>query len=397
MLKREIYLSRIRGFYDSDLIKILVGIRRCGKSVILKQIMDELRDKNIDENHIIYVNFEFIEFEELQNYRKLNEYIKEKIVDKNKYYVFLDEIQKVEKFEEVVNSLRASIENISIFITGSNSKLLSNELSTVLSGRYVLFNIYPLSYKEFIELTNKNGKLEETFWDFVKWGGLPNRTQFTDESNIKDYLHSVFDSIILRDVVERLGLKDTVLFDLLLQYVVDTTGRQFSAENVIKFLKNEGKSVSTETVYIYLDALCKALMIKKIYRYDIHGKAILKTLNKYYMTDLGIAQIKNNNFEINKSFAIENVVYNELLERGYDVYIGKTKDGEIDFIATKTEEKIYFQVTYLLESEKVQNREFGAFKEIEDNYPKYVLSLDKTNFSRDGIIHKNIIDWLLEK
>lgn len=397
MLKREIYLSRIRGFYDSNLVKILVGIRRCGKSVILKQIMDELREKNVDENHIIYVNFEFIEFEELQNYKKLNEYIKEKIVDKNKYYVFLDEIQKVEKFEDVVNSLRASIENISIFITGSNSKLLSNELSTVLSGRYVLFNIYPLSYKEFIELTNKNGNLEETFWDFVKWGGLPNRTQFTDESNIKDYLHSVFDSIILRDVVERLSLKDTVLFDLLLQYVVDTTGRQFSAENVIKFLKKEGKSVSTETVYIYLDALCKALMIKKIYRYDIHGKAILKTLNKYYMTDLGIAQIKNNNFEINKSFAIENVVYNELLERGYDVYIGKTKDGEIDFIATRTDEKVYIQVTYLLESEKVQNREFGAFKEIEDNYPKYVLSLDKTDFSRDGIIHKNIIDWLLEK
>ena len=397
MLKREMYLSRIRGFYDSDLVKILVGIRRCGKSVILKQIMNELKEKQIDENHIIYVNFELIEFEELQNYKKLNAYIKERIVDSDKYYVFLDEIQKVEKFEDVVNSLRASIDNISIFITGSNSKLLSNELSTVLSGRYVLFNIYPLSYKEFIELAKKDAKSEETFWDFVKWGGLPNRTQFTDESNIKDYLHSVFDSIILRDVVERLGLKDTILFDLLLQYIVDTTGRQFSAENVIKFLKNEGKSISTETLYIYLDALCKALMIKKIYRYDIHGKAILKTLNKYYMTDLGIAQIKNNNFEINKSFAIENVVYNELLERGYDVYIGKTKDGEIDFIATKTGEKVYFQVTYLLQNDKVENREFGAFKEIEDNYPKYVLSLDKADFSRDGIIHKNIIDWLLEK
>lgn len=397
MLKREMYLSRIRGFYDSDLVKILVGIRRCGKSVILKQIMNELKEKGIDEKHIIYVNFEFIEFEELQDYKKLNTYIKEKIVDDNKYYVFLDEIQKVEKFEDVVNSLRASIDNISIFITGSNSKLLSNELSTVLSGRYVLFNIYPLSYKEFIELTGKDAKSEETFWDFVKWGGLPNRTQFTEESNIQDYLHSVFDSIILRDVVERLGLKDTTLFDLLLQYIVDTTGRQFSAENVIKFLKNEGKSVSTETLYMYLDALCKALMIKKIYRYDIHGKAILKTLNKYYMTDLGIAQIKNNNFEINKSFAIENVVYNELLERGYEVYIGKTKNGEIDFIATKTEEKLYFQVAYLLESDKVQNREFGAFKEIEDNYPKYVLSLDRADFSRNGIIHKNIIDWLLEK
>ena len=219
MLKREIYLSRIRGFYDSDLVKILVGIRRCGKSVILKQIMNELKEKNIDEKHIVYVNFEFIEFEELQDYKKLNTYIKEKIVDDRKYYIFLDEIQKVEKFEDVVNSLRASIDNISIFITGSNSKLLSNELSTVLSGRYVLFNIYPLSYKEFIEITNKEPKSEETFWNFVKWGGLPNRTQFTDESNIKDYLHSVFDSIILRDVVERLGLKDTVLFDLLLQYI----------------------------------------------------------------------------------------------------------------------------------------------------------------------------------
>lgn len=397
MLKREMYLSRIRGFYDSDLVKILVGIRRCGKSVILKQIMDELKEKGVDNEHIIYVNFEFIEYEELQDYKKLNKYIKEKIVNEKKYYVFLDEIQKVSKFEEVVNSLRASIENISIFITGSNSKLLSNELSTVLSGRYVLFNIYPLSYKEFIELTGKDGKSDETFWNFVKWGGLPNRTQFIDESNIKDYLHSVFDSIILRDVVDRLGLKDTVLFDLLLQYVVDITGREFSAENVMKFLKSEGKAVSTETLYIYLDALCKALMMKKIYRYDMHGKAILKTLNKYYMTDLGIAQIKNNNFEINKSFAIENVVYNELLIRGYDVYIGKTKEGEIDFIATNYEEKLYFQVAYLLEQPKTEVREFGAYKEIKDNYPKYVLSLDKADFSKDGIIHKNIIDWLLEK
>lgn len=397
MLKREMYLSRIRGFYDSDFIKILVGIRRCGKSVILKQIMQELREKGIDEEHIVYVNYKFIEFEELQDCKKLNTYIKEKIRDNQKYYLFLDEIQKVDKFEEVVNSLRASIDNISIFITGSNSKLLSNELSTVLSGRYVLFNIYPLSYQEFIELTGKEAKSEETFWDFVKWGGLPNRTQFTKESNIKDYLHSVFDSIILRDVVERLGLKDTILFDLLLQYIVDITGREFSAENVIRFLKSEGKSVSTETLYVYLDALCKALVIKKIYRYDIHGKAVLKTLNKYYMTDLGIAQIKNNNFEINKSFAIENIVYNELLVRGYDVYIGKTKEGEIDFIATNDKEKLYFQVAYLLKEPKTEIREFGVYKEIEDNYPKYVLSLDKADFSRDGIIHKNIISWLLEK
>ena len=397
MLKREVYLSRIRGFYDSDLVKILVGIRRCGKSVILNQIVDEIKEKGVEENHIIYINFELIEYEELQDYKKLNKYIKDNIKDNKMYYIFLDEIQRVDKFETVVNSLRASLKNISIFITGSNSKLLSNELSTVLSGRYVLFNIYPLSYKEFTELTKKDAKSEETFWDFVKWGGLPNRTQFTNENNIKDYLHSVFDSIILRDVVERLGLKDIVLFNLLLQYVVDTTGREFSAENIIKYLKSEGKSISTETLYVYLDALCKALIIKKIYRYDIHGKAILKTLNKYYMTDLGIAQIKNNNFEINKCFAIENVVYNELLERGYDVYIGKTKKGEIDFIATKTDEKSYFQVAYSLENESVIEREFGAYNGIDDDVPKYVLSLDKKDLSRNGIIHKNIIDWLLEK
>ena len=397
MLKREIYLSRIRGFYNSDLVKILVGIRRCGKSVILKQIITELKEQGIDDEHIIYINFEFIEYENLQDYKELNKYIKEKIRDEKKYYVFLDEIQKVDKFEEVVNSLRASIDNISIFITGSNSKLLSNELSTVLSGRYVLFNIYPLSYKEFVEITGKDGKNEETFWDFVKWGGLPNRTQFTDENNIKDYLHSVFDYIILRDVVDRLGLKDTILFNLLLQYIVDITGREFSAENIIKFLKSEGKLVSTETIYLYLDALCKALMIRKIYRYDIHGKAILKTLNKYYMTDLGIAQIKNNNFEINKCYAIENVVYNELLIRGYEVYIGKTRNGEIDFIATNDKEKLYFQIAYLLDQPKTLDREFGAYKDVKDDCSKYVLSLDKTDFSRDGIIHKNIIDWLLEK
>ena len=397
MIKRELYLSRIRGFYDSDLVKILVGIRRCGKSVILNQIIDEIKEKNCDAGHIIYINFEYIEYEELKDYKKLNKYIKDKIKDAKKYYIFLDEIQKVDKFEEVVNSLRASTSNTSIFITGSNSKLLSQELSTVLSGRYVLFNIYPLSYREFIELSKKNPKDEETFWNFVKWGGLPNRCQFEDEGNIKDYLHSVFDSIILRDVVDRLGLKDTILFNLLLQYVVDTTGREFSADNVIRFLKSEGKNVSTETLYMYLDALCKALIIKKIYRYDIHGKALLKTLNKYYMTDLGIAQIKNTDFEINKSFAIENVVYNELLQRGYDVYIGKTRTGEIDFIATKDNIKEYYQVAYLLKDDEVIQREFGAYKGINDDYPKYVLSLDKKDYSQDGIIHKNIIDWLLEE
>ena len=399
MLLREDYLSKIRGFYDSNLIKILVGIRRCGKSVILNQIIEELKDKrNVDEEHIIFINFEFIEFEDLLDYKKLNKYIKDKIKDNKIYYLFLDEVQNVDEFERVVNSLRASIKNISIFLTGSNSKMLSDELSSVLSGRYVLFNINPLSYKEYVLLTNKDGYDLDTFWDYAKWGGLPNRCEFTNIIDIKNYLHSVYDSIILRDVVKRLNLKDTILFDMILQYIIETAGREFSADNIIKYLENENKKISNETLYNYIDALCKALIIKKVYRYDIAGKGVLKTLNKYYATDLGIAQIKNNNPEFKNYIILENIVYNELINRNYEVYIGKTKTGEVDFLAKKDGNIKYFQVTYEMNDNiDTIEREFGAFKKIEDNYPKYVISLDKVDLSRDGIIHLNLIVFLLSE
>lgn len=397
MLLRENYLSKIRGFYDSDLIKILVGIRRCGKSVILNQIIDELKEKrNVDEEHIIFVNFEFIEYEELLDYKNLNKYVKGKIKDDKIYYLFLDEVQNVNDFEKVVNSLRASIKNISIFLTGSNSKMLSDELSTVLSGRYVLFNINPLSYKEYILLTNKNGYDMDTFWDYARWGGLPNRCEFTNEIDLKNYLHSVYDSIILRDVLKRLNIKDSLLFDMILQYLIETMGREFSADNVIKFLESENKKISKETLYNYIDALCKALIIKRVYRYDIAGKSVLKTLNKYYATDLGIAQIKNNNPEFKNYIVLENIVYNELINRDYEVYIGKTRNGEVDFIAKKDGDIKYIQVTYEMNGhDDTIQREFGAYKVINDNYPKYVISLDKVNLSRDGIIHLNLLDFLL--
>lgn len=394
MLKRELYLKKIRDFYDSNLIKILVGIRRSGKSVILEQIIEEIKDKDVDKEHIIYINFEYIEFEELTDYKILNKYIKEKITDDSKYYLFFDEIQNVENFEKVINSLRAS-QNVSIFITGSNSRLLSEELSTVLSGRYVSFKINPLSYKEVLELLEVKDSNEEIFENFMKWGSLPNRFEFKNENAIKNYLYGVFDSIILRDVVERLKIRDTALFNLILQYIIDTIGREFSAENIINFLKNEGRDVSTLTIYSYLDALCKALLIRKVFRYDVHGKAVLKTLNKYYVTDLGIAQIKNNKTEVDKSYAIENIVYNELIIKGYDVYTGKTKKGEIDFVATKPDKKIYIQVAFSIPNEETKNREFGAFNEIKDNYPKYVISLDKLKYEYNGIKHINLINFLL--
>ena len=397
MLIRENYLSRIRGFYDSDLIKILVGIRRCGKSVILNQIIEELKSKKkIDNEHIIFINFEFIEYEDLLDYKELNKYIKDKIKDDKIYYLFLDEIQNVDKFEKVINSLRASIKNVSIFITGSNSKLLSDELSTVLSGRYVIFNINPLSYKEFILLTGKDGYDMNSFWNYARWGGLPNRCEFSNEIDIKNYLHSVYDSIILRDVVKRLNLKDVTLFDMILQYLIDTVGREFSADNIIKFLESEYKKVSKETLYVYIEALCKALILKKVYRYDISGKTVLKTLNKYYATDLGIAQIKNNNPEFKSYIVLENIVYNELINRNYDVYIGKTKNGEVDFLAKKDGETKYIQITYEMNGrEETIEREFGAYKSIDDSYPKYVISLDKVDLSRNGITHLNLIDFLL--
>ena len=398
MLKRELYLAKIRGFYHSNLIKVLVGIRRCGKSVILEQIENELREKEkVDAEHIIFINFEYIEYEELLDYKKLNNYIKERIKDNKTYYIFLDEIQNVDNFEKTVNSLRASLKNVSIFLTGSNSKLLSDELSTVLSGRYVLININPLSYKEYISLTNKDGYDLNNFWDYAKWGGLPNRCEFTNEIDIKNYLISVYDSIVLRDVVKRLNLKDTILFDKILQYLIETTGREFSSKNIIDYLANKNKNVSKETLYTYIDALCKALIIKKVYRYDITGKNILKTLNKYYATDLGIAQIKNNKPELEKYIILENVVYNELINREYEVFIGKTRNSEVDFIAKKDGQVKYIQVTYEMNNEQTMEREFGAFKSISDDNPKYIISLDKTNLTKDGIIHLNLIDFLLKE
>ena len=397
MLIRESYLSKIRGFYHSDLIKILVGIRRCGKSVILNQIIQELKDKEgIDNDHLIFINFEYIEFEDLLDYKNLNQYVKEKIKDNQMYYLFLDEVQNVNNFEKVVNSLRASISNISIFLTGSNSKMLSKELSSVLSGRYVLFNINPLSYQEYVHLTGKDGYDMDTFWDYAKWGGLPNRCFFNQVTDIKNYLYSVYDSIILRDVVNRLNLKDTFLFDMILQYLIETSGREFSADNIIKYLNQENKKISNETLYNYIDALCKALIIRKVYRYDISGKGVLKTLNKYYATDLGIAQIKNSKREFENYIVLENIVYNELINRDFEVYIGKTKNGEVDFLAKRDGIVKYIQVTYQMEgNDKTQEREFGAYKYIDDDYDKYVISLDKKDLSRDGIIHLNLIDFLL--
>lgn len=403
MLIRERYLKRIRPFYEKDLIKVITGIRRAGKSTLLLQIIDELKKSGIKEDKIIYVNFEDLNMAYIKNAEDLNKYVEEKIKSKGKYYLFFDEIQNVTNWEKAINSFKAT-KNVSIFITGSNSKLLSGELATLLSGRYVSFRVNPFSFKEVceyfkIDFKNKENrlKLEELFEDYYTWGGMPQRFSFDNEFEIKNYLSDLYNSIIVKDIITRYNVKDVELLNKFIQYLMATPGQQFSITNIVNFLKNEKRNVSNETIYNYLSYITEAYIINKARRYDMRGKKILSTNEKYYLTDLGLAQVKSINIDKALGGVLKNVVFNELINRGYDVLVGKTGDNEIDFIATYFDKRIYIQVAYILADEKVVEREIGVFNKVEDNFPKYVLTLDKLDFSRNGIIHKNIIDWLLEE
>ena len=399
MIIRERYLTKIRPFYDQDLIKVIMGIRRCGKSVLLLQIIDELKEKGIPESQIIYINFENEDYNFIKNDIDLHNYIKEKIINENKYYLFFDEIQNIKDWEKAINSFKAS-KNVSIFITGSNSDLLSGELATHLAGRYVSFKLYPLTFSEVCKLKNLNKKkdIEDAFDDYITWGGMPQRFVFTDEMQTRTYLSDVYDSIVLKDIIARFGIKDIDLFNRIVEYIVTTPSQNFSAESLSKYFANkDNREVSKVTLYNYLEYMTKAMLINKADRYDIRGKRILSGKYKYYLTDLGIGQVKNIGKRQQLGAYLENIVYNELISRGYDVKVGNLEKGEVDFIAIRFKEKVYIQVAYILADDSVIDREFGVYKEIQDNYPKYVLTMDKHDFSQNGIIHKNVIDWLLQE
>ncbi len=399
MLKREIYLSQIRPFYDQDLIKVITGIRRCGKSVILKHITEELKSNNIPESQIIYINFEYEDYSFIKNHTDLHNYVTEKIKTQDKYYLFFDEIQAVKEWEKAVNSFKAS-KNVSIFITGSNSDLLSGELATHLAGRYVSFKVYPFTLKEVCQLKNIQDKAEteELFKDYMIWGGLPQRFMLTDEYQVRTYLSDIYNSIIVKDIIARFKIKDLDLFNRIVEYIFTTPSQTFSAESLSKyFLSKDEREVSKTTLYNYLEYMIKAMVINKVDRYDVRGKRILTGKYKYYLTDLGLGSVMNAGKRPQMGAYLENIVYNELISRGYDVKVGGLPKGEIDFIATSHAERIYIQVAYILADDMVINREFGVYKDIDDNYPKYVLSMDKFDFSQNGIIHRNIIDWLLDK
>ncbi len=396
MVVREDYLEKIRPFYNSELVKVLLGIRRCGKSVLLKQIMEEIKASGVKETQILYINFEDFQFADICTAQKLYDYVKAHRAGEERYYLFFDEIQMVSEFERVINSFRATWD-VSIFITGSNSKLLSGELATYLSGRYVSFRIMPFSFKENCIIKQLDEPSEEDLNEYLKWGGMPQRYAMGTEEETSTMLKDLYNSIVLKDIVQRANAKDVDLLNRIIEYLMQTPSQTFSAKGIMNYFESINRRVSTETLYNYMEHIQNSMIASKARRYDIRGKQLLTTLDKYYLMDLGLGNIHNTGFKMEYGALLENVIYNELCRRGYEVYIGKFPNGEVDFVAMKGQQKEYYQVAFYLYDEAVSKREFGAFSQIPDNYPKYVISMDRMDFSRDGIIHKNALRFLMEK
>ena len=399
MIKREMYMSRIRPFIGTELIKVMTGIRRCGKSVMLELIKQELIESGVNPAQFISINFEDMNYAHLQTAKALHDEITKRAADLDgKIYLFFDEIQEVKDWEKCINSYRVSL-NCDIYITGSNAKLLSGELATYLGGRYVEFVIYPFSFAEFIELYKTvapDESIQKCFQKYLLAGGMPYlaNIRYADEPS-KQYLHDLFNSVQLKDIVKRNKIRDVDLLERIIAYVMANVGNTFSAASLAKFLKSEQRTVAPETILNYIKYCCDAYLFYQVKREDLQGKQILASNEKYYIADHGIreAVFGGNMKEIN--LTLENIVYLELLRRGYEVTVGRYGNKEIDFVCHKRDEKLYVQVTYLLASDETIQREFGAYDNIRDNFPKYVVSLDEFDMSRNGIKHRNIRDFLL--
>ena len=399
MIKREMYMSRIRPFIGGELIKVMTGIRRSGKSVMLELIKEELEESGVNPARFISVNFEDMGNAHLQTAKALHEEITRRASETGgKVYLFFDEIQEVKDWEKCVNSLRVTLD-CDIYITGSNARLLSSELATYLAGRYVEFVIYPFSFAEFLELYRSVMPTEETgrcFQKYLLFGGMPYlaNLRYADEPS-RQYLTDLFNSIQLKDIVKRNKVRDVDLLERNISYVMANVGTTFSANSLVKFFRNERRTVAVETVLNYMKYCCDAYLFYQVKRQDLQGKQILASNEKYYIADHGIreAVFGGNMRDIN--LVLENIVFMEFLRRGYSVTVGRTGDKEIDFVCDKRGEKLYVQVAYLLATEDTVNREFDVYDSVRDNFPKYVVSLDEFDMSRNGIKHRNIRDFLL--
>lgn len=401
MIKREKYIQKIRPFINKDLIKVLTGMRRSGKSVMLDLIKEELLSSEVDPSQFISINFENMNNTHLCDAVSLhNEIIKLSASIKGKTYLFFDEIQEVKNWEKCINSLRIELD-CDIYITGSNANLLSSELATYLAGRYVEFVIYPFSFSEFIELYNTihpGTTNQQLFNEYLMYGGMPYLANLNyNKEAVNRYLLDLFNSVELKDIVKRNKIRDIDILERILAFVTKNIGTTFSATSISKYLKNEGRSISPETILNYIKACVSAYLFYPVKRMDLRGKKILTVNEKYYIADHGIREAVYGGNQTDIQLVLENIVYMELLRRGYTIHIGKIDNKEIDFICEKQNNKIYIQVTYLLASQETIDREFKVYDTIKDNYPKYVLSLDPFNMSQNGIINRNIIDFLLEE
>ena len=399
MIKRELYMSRIRPFIGGELIKVVTGIRRSGKSVMLELVKQELLESGVGAEHFISINFEDMRNAHLCNAQSLHEEIlRLSSTIQGKAFLFFDEIQEVANWEKCINSLRVALD-CDIYITGSNAKLLSGELATYLGGRYVEFVIYPFSFSEFLELylpIFPQSSIQQCFQKYLVTGGMPylSNLQYADEPS-HQYLTDLFNSVMLKDIVKRNKVRDVDLLERILAFVTANVGTTFSATSLSKFLKSEHRTVAPETILNYIKYCCDAYLFYQVKRQDLQGKQLLATNEKYYIADHGIreAVFGGNMRDIN--LILENIVFMELLRRGYSVTVGKTGKKEVDFVCDKRGERIYIQVAYLLASEETIHREFDVYDSLRDHYPKYVVSLDEFDMSRNGIRHRNIRDFLL--
>lgn len=394
-------MRRIRPFIGTELVKVLTGIRRCGKSVMMGLIQEELLSSGVDSSQIISINFENMSNAPFCTAAALHDEIVRRTAGiKGKVYLFFDEIQEVEAWEKCINSFRVELD-CDIYITGSNAKLLSGELATYLAGRYVEFVIYPFSFAEFVELyhtIHPEADTRQCFNQYLTLGGMPYLANLRyDETASRQYLRDLFNSVELKDIVKRNNVRDVDMLERIIAYVTANIGTVFSSTAISKYLKSEGRSVAPETVLGYLKACTDAFLFYQVKRQDIQGKKILTVNEKYYVADHGVreAVFGGNLRDIN--LVLENIVYMELLRRGYTVTVGKVGDKEIDFVCEQQGRKLYIQVAYLLASEETIQREFGVYSRIRDNFPKYVVTLDEFDMSRDGIKHCNIRDFLLQE
>lgn len=399
MISREIYMKRIRPFINSELIKVFTGIRRSGKSVMLELVKNELKKSGVSDKKFLCINFEQFSNSELLDAKILHKRIVEfqKSAD-GKIYLFFDEIQEVDGWEKCINSCRVDFD-CDIYITGSNAKLLSGELATYLAGRYVEFVIYPFSFAEFLEMNcQKNSQIDKSacFTAFLKTGGMPFLANFFGDDSAKNqYLMDIYNSVVLKDVVKRNNIRDVDTLERIIAYAFSNIGHIFSATSLSKYFKSEKRNISHDTILNYLKFCADAFLIYKISRYDLEGKKVLTVNEKYYCADHGLREAVFGKNTQNIDQILENIVCLELLRRNFKVFVGKKDESEIDFIAERNGVKIYVQVAYLLASEETVRREFSVYDSIKDNFPKYVVSMDEFDFSHNGIIHRNIRDFLL--